>query len=114
MTTIAIDPWRALADPTRRSILEILFGGRISVGDLAEKAGMSQPLTSQHLRVLLEAGLVQVSKEGKSRIYGLREDGFREVATWLAHYEAFWSTGLDSLGEYLSESEIVSEGGSRP
>jgi DNA-binding transcriptional ArsR family regulator len=98
-----IDVWRALAEPSRRHLLEILRGGAQPVGTLAVAAGQSQPLVSQHLRVLLEAGLVRVSPQGRNRMYGLNEEGFRTLADWLAHYEVFWAERFDRLAEVMEQ-----------
>ncbi|HCM74289.1 MAG TPA: metalloregulator ArsR/SmtB family transcription factor [Fimbriimonadaceae bacterium] len=97
------DIWRALAEPLRRQLLEILRAGAQPAGQLALTTGHSQPLVSQHLRVLLEAGLVRVSPQGRSRLYGLNEEGFRTVAEWLAQYEVFWSERLDRLAEVVEQ-----------
>jgi len=74
-----------------------------TASQLALTTGHSQPLVSQHLRVLLEAGLVRVSPQGRSRLYGLNEEGFRTVAEWLAQYEVFWSERLDRLAEVVEQ-----------
>ena len=97
------DVWRALAEPGRRSLLDLLREGAQPVGALAAASGQSQPLVSQHLRVLLAAGLVRVTPQGRSRLYGLNADGFLTVADWLAHYERFWSDRMDRLDEVIAQ-----------
>lgn len=99
----SVDVWKALAEPGRRLLLELMRGGAQPVGALAVASGQSQPLVSQHLRVLLAAGLVRVTPQGRSRLYGLNEEGFRTLADWLAHYEGFWAERLDRLSEVVAQ-----------
>lgn len=95
------DVFRALADPTRRAVLERLSEGPRSVGDLLESFTLSQPAMSQHLKVLREAGLVRVEAQGRTRLYALAPEGLEPVGRWLGHFERFWRAGLDGLGAYL-------------
>jgi DNA-binding transcriptional ArsR family regulator len=94
-----------VADPSRRSLLELLLGGPRAVGELAGEAGLSQPNTSRHLRVLREAGLVERSAEGQRRLYSLRGEGFAEVARWLTPYVILWRQGLDALETHLEDDD---------
>jgi DNA-binding transcriptional ArsR family regulator len=71
------------------------------VGELAERSGLSQPNTSRHLRIMREAGLVQSRVAGQQRLYGLRSDGFAELARWLTPYVLLWQGGLKALEEHL-------------
>lgn len=96
-----IHVFRAVADPTRRGILDRLADGASPVRALVEGFAMSQPALSKHLRILREAGLVAVEKVGRERHYRLRADGLRVVADWVRHYERFWTDRLDRLGDYL-------------
>ncbi|AKF03190.1 ArsR/SmtB family transcription factor [Sandaracinus amylolyticus] len=96
------DPFRAIADPTRRAILDVLAEGERSVSELCACFDVSQPAISQHLAVLRDAGLVVVRAEGRQRIYALHADPLREVHDWSSHYERFWSTKLDALGAVLA------------
>ncbi len=84
---------RALADDSRRTILETLAGGPATAGELAALLPIARPGVSRHLRVLREAGLVQVHQEAQRRIYGLRPEPLAEVDDWLSRYRALWSTG---------------------
>ena len=97
--------FRALGDPTRRAILDRLRRRERSAGELSEPFAMSQPAISQHLRVLVEAGLVTATRRGRERIYELRPGPLRDAHAWLGHFEAFWNEKLDSLGEYLDAEE---------
>ena len=90
-----------LAQPIRRSILDHLRGGELLVGELAEALGLTQPLTSKHLRVLREAGFVTVRVDGPRRWYGLRLEPLAELDDWLAPYRWMWQSSLDRLGAHL-------------
>ncbi len=94
----------ALADPTRRSILKRLSQGDASATELAEPFAISQPGVSKHLKVLREAGLVDVRSHGKQRLYALRSQPLAEVDAWLEPYRAFWSQRLDALERHLEEN----------
>jgi DNA-binding transcriptional ArsR family regulator len=95
----------ALADPTRRAIVERLTRGEASVGELAEPFAISLPAISKHLTVLERAGLVVRTKEGRVRHCRLIEEPMRDALGWMATYGRFWETQLDSLGRFLSEPE---------
>jgi DNA-binding transcriptional ArsR family regulator len=97
--------FRALGDPTRRAILDRLRHRERGVSELCEPFAMSQPAVSQHLRVLMDAGLVSARRHGRSRIYALRPGPLRDAHDWLAHFEAFWTGKLDALGAYLDDEE---------
>jgi len=99
------DVFRAIADPTRRAVLERLRHGELSVSELAGPFRMSQPAISQHLRVLRHAGLVRVDKVGRQRLYALNPKPLREVDRWIAHYRRFWTRKLEDLGKFLDEME---------
>lgn len=88
---------RALADESRRTIVEALARGPATAGELAELVPIARPGTSRHLRVLREAGLVDVRQEGQQRIYALRPQPLAEVDEWLSRYRALWSQRLDAL-----------------
>lgn len=90
-----------LAQPIRRSILDRLRHREHLVGELAEALGLTQPLTSKHLRVLRDAGLVSVRVDGPRRWYGLRVEPLAEVDDWLAPYRWMWESRLDRLGSHL-------------
>jgi DNA-binding transcriptional ArsR family regulator len=88
---------RALADDSRRTILEALAGGPATAGELAALLPIARPGVSRHLRVLREAGLVEVHQEAQRRIYGLRPEPLAEVDEWLNRYRALWEHRLDAL-----------------
>jgi DNA-binding transcriptional ArsR family regulator len=96
--------YAALAEPHRRQILDLLRAGERSVGELVARLKLSQPGVSKHLKVLREAGLVEVRPEGKLRWYGLRAQPLAEVDAWLEPYRAHWSSRLDALELHLEEN----------
>ena len=95
--------YAALAEPSRRRILDLLRDGERSVTELVDRLDLSQPGVSKHLKVLREAGLVIVRPEGKRRWYGLRAAPLEEVDAWLEPYRAHWSARLDALERHLEE-----------
>ncbi len=97
LTTIFL----ALADPTRRAILERLAHGEASGTELARPFSISVPAISKHLRVLEHADLVLHRKEGRTHWFRLSALPMKEAATWLEHYRHFWKAQFDSLETYL-------------
>jgi DNA-binding transcriptional ArsR family regulator len=95
----------ALADPTRRKVLQTLEQGSLSVGELAQPHGMSLPGFMKHLRVLESAGLVTRAKDGRVVNLAISPEPMQEAAMWLSRYEKFWSERLDALGRYLYSQE---------
>lgn len=94
----------AIADPTRRRILDAVRVGECSVGDLVEIVGMHQPGVSRHLKVLRDAGLVVVRSEAQRRIYRLSPEPLMELDTWLEPYRAEWAGRLDALEQHLERT----------
>jgi DNA-binding transcriptional ArsR family regulator len=91
-----------LTEPTRRRILDVLLERPHLVGELTERLGLTQPGTSKHLRVLREAGLVQVRAEAQRRWYELRPGPLAEADAWLAPYRRHWADHLDALERHLA------------
>jgi DNA-binding transcriptional ArsR family regulator len=91
-----------LAEPSRRQLLDALRHGEQPVQALVARLALSQPAVSKHLRVLREAGLVEVRPDGQRRLYRLRGEPFRELDEWLAPYREMWNTSLDKLEDHLS------------
>lgn len=88
---------RALADESRRTVLDTLAGGPATAGELAALLPIARPGVSRHLRVLREAGLVDVSQQAQRRVYTLRPEPLAEVDQWLNRYRALWQHRLDAL-----------------
>lgn len=107
--------WAALVDPRRRAVLDLLTQGELSVGELVERLGLSQPQTSKHLRVLRDAGLVRVEQRAQQRIYAVDPRPMVELDRWLAPYRRLWNASLDRLGDHLvdQDSETRDEAGER-
>jgi DNA-binding transcriptional ArsR family regulator len=98
-----VDVFIALADPTRRKVLELLRVRAHTAGELLDAcADLSQPAMSRHLRILREVGLVSVRPDEQRRIYALRPEGFTELGAWIARYQPFWQDRLDALEQHLA------------
>jgi DNA-binding transcriptional ArsR family regulator len=101
MPAASADVFRAIADPKRRLILDILRDGERPVGELVPHLGVSIGAVSQHLRVLREAGLVVARRHGRQRRYRVDAAPLRELADWTEPYARFWKGRLRRLGRYL-------------
>jgi len=88
---------RAIADDSRRTMLEALADGPATAGELAALLPIARPGVSRHLRVLREAGLVDVRQEAQRRVYSLRPEPLAEINDWLSRYQALWDQRLDAL-----------------
>ena len=99
------DLLEVIAEPRRRRILDALGAGESSVGSLVEQLGSSQPLVSKHLRILREAGLVDVRVAGQRRLYRVRPDPLKDLDAWLEPYRRMWRASLDRLETKLTEGE---------
>jgi DNA-binding transcriptional ArsR family regulator len=93
-----------LAEPTRREILDLLRGGERSVNELVDRLRLSQPGVSKHLRVLRDAGLVEVRPVAQRRLYRLRPEPLAEIDEWLAPYRRLWTRSFDALDQHLEEN----------
>lgn len=93
-----------LAEPTRREILDLLREGERPVGELVDRLRLSQPAVSKHLRVLRDAGLVEVRPDAQRRLYRLRPEPLTEIDDWLAPYRRLWTRSLDQLEAHLEEN----------
>lgn len=100
-----MDRFAALADPTRRSIVEMLGARALSAGEIGASFSASAPAISQHLKVLREAGLVTVEVRGQQRIYRLDPAGLDAFDAWLRRVRRFWSGHLDLLEQELAEPD---------
>src|SRR5918997_7067654 len=90
-----------LAEPSRRDILDLLRDGERTVSELVERLDLSQPGVSKHLRVLRDAGLVEVRADAQRRYYRLRPEPLAEIDDWLAPYRRLWTRSLDDLERHL-------------
>src|SRR5215831_12716938 len=97
-----MDAFEAIGDPTRRSLIELLSEGERSAGDLVAHFDLSFSAISQQLRILSEAGIVAVRRQGRQRVYRLEPRGLDPVAAWTAQYaRRFWERKLRDLGRLL-------------
>ena len=99
----------ALANPTRREVLDLLLNGPRPVADIADHFDMARPSVSEHLKVLRESGLVEETKQGRFRYYSLSAGPLHGVRSWLAPYERFWRERMAAMGEVLDELGDLAE-----
>src|SRR3712207_4627620 len=102
------DAYRAISDPTRRAVLDLLAERPRTVSELLVPFPMTQPEMSQHLRVLRDAGLVRAEKQGRNRIYQIDAEPLRRVHDLFGRYVQFWLSRLQRLGEWLERDEAAS------
>jgi DNA-binding transcriptional ArsR family regulator len=98
-----MDTFNALADPTRRHIIELLATREQTFGELAERFEMSRPAVSQHLKVLRDANIVASRPDAQRRVYRLNDGALDELETWVKSVRQFWSNALDELERVLEE-----------
>jgi DNA-binding transcriptional ArsR family regulator len=100
--------FQALADPTRRAVLDLLRRGSQPAGSIAEAFPVSRPAISKHLRLLRRAHLVSEHREGRNRVYQLNPEPLRAVDSWIEQYRSFWSASLTNLKAFV-EAEHAKE-----
>jgi DNA-binding transcriptional ArsR family regulator len=100
--------FQALADPTRRAVLDLLRRGSQPAGQIASAFPVSRPAISKHLRLLRRAHLVREHREGRNRVYQLNPEPLRAVDSWIEHYRVFWTANLNSLKAFV-ETEYEKE-----
>jgi DNA-binding transcriptional ArsR family regulator len=108
VTYSAATTFSALADPTRRAVLDLLRKGRQPAGQIAQAFPISRPAISKHLRLLRRAHLVSEQREGRNRFYHLNPEPLRAVDSWLEQYRRFWSASLANLKAFV-ETEYAKE-----
>ncbi len=101
MDTHTVDPWHAMADSTRRRVLRRVAQGPCSVTQIAGELPVSRPAVSQHLRVLLDAGLVDVQRQGRQHLYRPRTEGLQRLRKEL---DSFWTQSLDTFKSIAEQS----------
>ncbi len=100
--------FQALADPTRRAVLDLLRSGSRPAGQIAQAFPVSRPAISKHLRLLRRAHLVEERREGRHRVYQINAEPLKAVDQWLDHYRIFWQTSLANLKTFV-ETEYARE-----
>lgn len=104
-----ITTFSALAEPNRLRIVELLREGPLTVGEIADRLQLRQPQASKHLKVLLEAGLVEVQPDANRRNYKLRLEPFQALDSWLDSYRRVWEQRFDNLENYLQKLQAESK-----
>lgn len=97
--------FQALADPARLQIVEAMKAGECAVNDIVERMDIHQSGVSRHLRILAEAGIVQMRPDGQKRLYSLRKEAFDQLEAWVAGYHRHWEARLDRLGAALERNQ---------
>jgi DNA-binding transcriptional ArsR family regulator len=105
--------FHALADPARLRIVEAMKSGECAVGDIVERIDIHQSGVSRHLRILAEAGIVQMRPDGQKRLYSLRKEAFDQLEAWVAGYRRHWEARLDRFGAALERNRAAPKTDSR-
>jgi DNA-binding transcriptional ArsR family regulator len=105
--------FHALADPARLRIVETMRSGECAVGDIVERMDIEQSGVSRHLRILAEAGIVQMRPDGQKRLYSLRKEAFDQLEAWVVAYRRHWEARLDRFGAALQRKRSTSKGSPR-
>lgn len=96
------DVFQAIADPTRREIINLIAFQSLNLNAIAENFEISRPAISQHIKILTECGLIAIKKEGRERFCEVKFQKLKEVSKWVAQYQIFWTNKLDALEKHLS------------
>lgn len=113
-THSAEEAFRALADPTRRGVLDLLRRGSLPAGEIARAFPVSRPAISKHLRLLRRARLVRERREGRRRLYQLNPGPLRAVDSWLSSYRVFWQMNLAGLKAFVETEHARKPRSTRP
>ena len=97
------DVFQAIADPTRRQIIQIIAQQDLNLNAIASQFEMSRPAISKHIKILNECGLVTITQQGRERYCKAKLQPLQEVSSWVAQYQQFWEGSLDSLDAYLTQ-----------
>jgi len=103
------DVFQAIADPTRREIIHLLSRRQMNLNTVAENFSMSRPAISQHVKILIECGLVIIHQQGRERYCEARLKKLQEVSAWVEKYQVFWNTKLDALEKFLDSTQKKSK-----
>jgi DNA-binding transcriptional ArsR family regulator len=97
------DVFQAIADPTRREIINMIAHQSLNLNAVADKFDISRPAISKHIKILTECGLITIKQQGRERFCEARLQKLREVNEWIAQYQVFWSGKLDALENFLAK-----------
>ena len=103
------DVFQAIADPTRRQIIELLATGSMNLNAVAENFEISRPAISKHIKILTECGLITIRQQGRERFCDAQFDQLREVIEWTSYYNKLWDKKLNALQNYLAKEKRVSK-----
>lgn len=97
------DVFQAIADPTRREIIGLIAHKTLNLNEIAENFKMSRPAISQHIKILTECGLVEITQQGRNRYCNIQFQKLAEISKWVEQYRIFWTNKLDALEIHLSK-----------
>lgn len=97
------DVFQAIADPTRREIIDLLAAGQMNLNTLADNFTISRPAVSKQIKILTQCGLVTITRLGREHYCSANLQKFGEVASWIEKYKVFWNQKLDALGDFLDK-----------
>ncbi len=103
------DVFQAIADPTRREIINLLAHQTLNLNSVADKFIISRPAISKHIKILTECGLIEIEQQGRERFCKANLETLDEVSKWVEQYRQFWESKLDNLEKYLSEIQSKEE-----
>ena len=98
-----LDPFQAIADPSRRQILRLLSQDSLTINSLAENFDMSRPAVSKHIKILQHAGFISIEDIGRERYCTLNQEGFNQLKQWIDFFDGFWTSKLKKLGSLLNK-----------
>ncbi len=99
------DVFQAIADPTRREIINLVAHQSLNLNAVADNFNISRPAISKHIKILTECGLITIRQQGRERYCEAKLDKLNEVQTWVAQYKKFWEQKLDSLDKFLAKTQ---------
>jgi DNA-binding transcriptional ArsR family regulator len=108
-----IEMFHALADPTRFRLVEAMGASEFTVGELVERMDIHQSGVSRHLRILSDAGIVQMRPDAQRRLYSLRKEAFEQLEAWVTAYRSHWEVRLDRFGKALKPNPSAKRNGPR-
>jgi len=101
------DVFQAIADPTRRQIINLLSTQTLNLNAVAEQFDVSRPAISKHIKILTECGLIEIKQQGRERYCEANLQSLNQVANWVEQYRLFWTKKLDALGDFLHAKATV-------
>lgn len=100
------DVFQAIADPTRRDIINLLFHETLNLNSIAENFDISRPAISKHIKILTQCGLIEIKKEGRERLCKAQLKSLNQVSEWVEQYRIFWTQKLDALEKFLMQDDV--------